>query len=98
MVHAGLVMDGHPTGAGEDTVLVTLMVTLEEELVGKATATSFQDLLGGMVMDMEGARIDFECYWRQIMKDQRLEPGCGMWIELTYHYNILFSFVLFAQE
>ena len=72
MVHAGLAMDGHPAGAGEDTG-----VTEEEELVGKAT--SFQDL-PGCIVDMEGARFDFECCWRQIMQTYH-RPGCGVWIE-----------------
>ena len=49
-LHAGLVMDGHPTGGAT-------VVTEEEELVWRATAT-FQDLPGG-IGDGEGARIDF---------------------------------------
>ena len=49
---------GHPAGCGEDTVVT-------EEEVCKATATSFQYLPG----DMEGARIDVECNWRQIMQN-----------------------------
>ena len=51
---------GHLAGCGEDTVVT-------EEEVWKATATSFQDLPGDM--DMEGARIDVECNWRQIMQN-----------------------------
>ena len=93
VMHAGLAMDGHPAGAGEDTVLVTLMVTDEEELVGKATATSFQDP-PGCIVDVDGARLTLNAVGGKSCKPTiDLDVECGLnetKVLPTYHYDILF--------